>query len=66
MRATLAEPLKRDGFGEYKLLPDSLDDLWHLSHLIGEGSLPSGCQRCNADDFGNTWPHILKSTAGFT
>ena len=37
MRATLAEPLKRDGFGEYKLLPDSLDDLWHLSHLIGEG-----------------------------
>ena len=37
MRATLEEPLKRDGFGEYKLLPDSLDDLWHLSHLIGEG-----------------------------
>lgn len=37
MRATVEEPLKRDGFGEYKLLPDSLDDLWHLSHLIGEG-----------------------------
>ena len=37
MRATLEEPLKRDGFGEYKLLPDSLDDLWHLSHLISVG-----------------------------
>ena len=38
MKATLDEPLKRDGFGEYKLLPESLDDLWHLSHLISPGN----------------------------
>lgn len=37
MRTTLDEPLKRDGFGEYKLTADSLDDLWHLSHLIAPG-----------------------------
>lgn len=38
MKATAAEPLKRDGFGEYKLIPESLDDLWHLSHLISWGN----------------------------
>lgn len=38
MKATAAEPLKRDGFGEYKLMPESLDDLWHLSHLISWGN----------------------------
>ena len=27
MKATVAEPLRRDGFGEYKLIPESLDDL---------------------------------------
>ncbi|HJK19473.1 MAG TPA: mRNA surveillance protein pelota [Methanocorpusculum sp.] len=37
MKATAAEPLRRDGFGEYKLVPESLDDLWHLSHLISWG-----------------------------
>ncbi|HJJ28068.1 MAG TPA: mRNA surveillance protein pelota [Methanocorpusculum sp.] len=37
MKAETPEPLKRDGFGEYKLTPESLDDLWHLSHLIGAG-----------------------------
>ena len=37
MKATVAEPLRRDGFGEYKLIPESLDDLWHLSHLISWG-----------------------------
>ncbi|HJJ47532.1 MAG TPA: mRNA surveillance protein pelota [Methanocorpusculum sp.] len=37
MKAEPAEPLKRDGFGEYKLTAESLDDLWHLSHLIGPG-----------------------------
>lgn len=39
MKASLAEPLKRDGFGEYKLMPESLDDLWHLSHLITWGNI---------------------------
>lgn len=34
MKAVLSEPLKKDGFGEYKLTAESLDDLWHLSHLI--------------------------------
>lgn len=37
MKAELSEPLKHDGFGEYKLICDSLDDLWHLSHLILPG-----------------------------
>lgn len=37
MKAEAAEPLKHDGFGEYKLVADSLDDLWHLSHLIAAG-----------------------------
>ena len=37
MKAVLDEPLKHDGFGEYKLTPESLDDLWHLSHLIAKG-----------------------------
>jgi len=39
MKATLEEPLKHDGFGEYKVVADSLDDLWHLSHLILPGDL---------------------------
>jgi protein pelota len=26
-------------FGEIRLFPESLDDLWHLSHLIGPGDL---------------------------
>ncbi|MDU9376575.1 hypothetical protein McpSp1_11970 [Methanocorpusculaceae archaeon Sp1] len=38
MKAAAAEPLRRDGFGEYKLMPESLDDLWHLSHLISYGN----------------------------
>lgn len=38
MRAEVTEDLKRGGFGEYKLLPESLDDLWHLSHLITWGN----------------------------
>ncbi|HJJ54664.1 MAG TPA: mRNA surveillance protein pelota [Methanocorpusculum sp.] len=37
MKATLAEELRRDGSGEYKLVADSLDDLWHLSHLVSAG-----------------------------
>lgn len=37
MKSTLVEELKRDGFGEYKLIAESLDDLWHLSHLIHSG-----------------------------
>lgn len=39
MKTTLEEPLKHDGFGEYKVVADSLDDLWHLSHLILPGDL---------------------------
>ncbi|HNB03386.1 MAG TPA: mRNA surveillance protein Pelota, partial [Methanoregulaceae archaeon] len=27
------------GFGEIRLFPESLDDLWHLEHLIGPGDL---------------------------
>ncbi|NLC90820.1 MAG: mRNA surveillance protein pelota [Methanocorpusculum parvum] len=38
MKAEVPEPLKRDGFGEYKLIPESVDDLWHLSHLISPGN----------------------------
>ena len=38
MKAETSEPLKYDGFGEYKLLPESIDDLWHLSHLISPGN----------------------------
>jgi len=26
-------------FGEIRLFPDSVDDLWHLSHLVGPGDL---------------------------
>lgn len=39
MKAVCDEPLKKDGFGEYKLTPESLDDLWHLSHLISLGDI---------------------------
>jgi protein pelota len=38
MKATTEKSLKHDGFGEYKLVPESLDDLWHLSHLISWGN----------------------------
>ncbi len=38
MKAELPEPLKKDWFGEYKLTPESIDDLWHLSHLISPGN----------------------------
>ncbi|HJJ50305.1 MAG TPA: mRNA surveillance protein pelota [Methanocorpusculum sp.] len=38
MKAVMPEPLKNDGFGEYKLIPESIDDLWHLSHLISPGN----------------------------
>jgi protein pelota len=38
MKAEPAEPLRRDGCGEYRLMPESLDDLWHLSHLIAGGN----------------------------
>ena len=38
MKAESTEPLKYDGFGEYKLMPESVDDLWHLSHLISPGN----------------------------
>ena len=37
MKSALVDELKRDGVGEYKLVADSLDDLWHLSHLVGVG-----------------------------
>lgn len=37
MRADCGE-LKR-GFGECRFTPESLDDLWHLSHLIAPGAL---------------------------
>jgi len=29
----------RDNFGEVRLLPESIDDLWHLQHLIAPGDL---------------------------
>jgi len=29
----------RNGFGEIRLLPESIDDLWHLQHLIAPGDL---------------------------
>jgi len=29
----------RGGFGEIRLLPESIDDLWHLQHLIAPGDL---------------------------
>jgi protein pelota len=38
MKATLVAPLNCDGFGEYKLTPENLDDLWHLSHLVSRGN----------------------------
>ncbi|HJK02522.1 MAG TPA: mRNA surveillance protein pelota [Methanocorpusculum sp.] len=37
MKVTTTESLKSDGFGEYRLIPESLDDLWHLSHIISMG-----------------------------
>ena len=37
MKAEVLE-LKRQ-FGEIRLFPETLDDLWHLSHLIGPGDL---------------------------
>jgi len=29
----------KGNFGEVKLLPESIDDLWHLQHLLSEGDL---------------------------
>jgi protein pelota len=29
----------KDGYGEVKLFPESIDDLWHLRHLISAGDL---------------------------
>ncbi len=29
----------RNNYGEIRLLPESIDDLWHLRHLIGPGDL---------------------------
>ena len=29
----------KGGYGEIRLFPESIDDLWHLRHLIGEGDL---------------------------
>ena len=29
----------RRGFGECRFTPETLDDLWHLSHLIAPGAL---------------------------
>ena len=29
----------KNGYGEIRLLPESIDDLWHLQHLIGPGDL---------------------------
>ncbi|MCP1661942.1 MAG: mRNA surveillance protein pelota [Methanocalculus sp. MSAO_Arc1] len=37
MKATFSD-LKRNN-GEIKLLPESIDDLWHLSHMIEPGNL---------------------------
>ena len=37
MKAEVRE-MKRQ-FGEIRLFPETLDDLWHLSHLIGPGDL---------------------------
>ncbi len=37
MKAEVLE-LKRQ-FGEIRLFPETLDDLWHLSHLVGPGDL---------------------------
>jgi protein pelota len=37
MKAEVRELKKR--FGEIRLFPETLDDLWHLSHLVGPGDL---------------------------
>ena len=29
----------KDNFGEIRLLPENVDDLWHLRHLVGPGDL---------------------------
>jgi protein pelota len=29
----------KNGYGEIRLFPESIDDLWHLRHLIGTGDL---------------------------
>src|SRR5512133_1244543 len=29
----------KNGYGEIRLLPESIDDLWHLQHIIGPGDL---------------------------
>ncbi|HZD43591.1 MAG TPA: mRNA surveillance protein Pelota, partial [Methanomicrobiales archaeon] len=37
MKAEFLE--QRDHHGEIRLFPETLDDLWHLGHLIGPGDL---------------------------
>jgi len=37
MKAEVRELKRR--FGEIRLFPETLDDLWHLSHLVGPGDL---------------------------
>jgi len=37
MKAEMGEI--RDGYGEIRLLPETIDDLWHLQHLIAPGDL---------------------------
>ncbi|MCE5338923.1 MAG: mRNA surveillance protein pelota [Methanomicrobiaceae archaeon] len=37
MKAEVRELRKR--FGEIRLFPETLDDIWHLSHLVGPGDL---------------------------
>ncbi|MGI6023063.1 MAG: mRNA surveillance protein pelota [Methanoculleus sp.] len=37
MKAEILELKKQ--FGEIRLFPETLDDLWHLSHLVGPGDL---------------------------
>ena len=38
MKAVMPEPLKYDGFGEYKLIPESIVAHWNLSQLISPGN----------------------------
>jgi protein pelota len=37
MKAEYGE--RKNGYGEIRLFPESIDDLWHLRHLIGPGDL---------------------------
>ena len=42
MKATIVDCLNHNKDGEYKLLIENIDDLWHLSHLISPGNLVFG------------------------